>query len=111
MIRLSTDGFSVIDRDGTLHSVVWASVKEIFAFKLDLGTFDTIRLGFRVAFDGTYYEVDEDDAGFQELLAEIERRLGIADKDWWTKVAFPAFGTNRTTLWGESFVESSELRT
>ena len=60
-IRLSSDGFSVIEHDGTLHQVAWASVKEIFAFKLDMGTFDTIRLGFRVSDDGSGWQVDEDD--------------------------------------------------
>jgi hypothetical protein len=100
-IRLTSDGFAVIEHDGTPHQVAWASVKEIFAFKLDLFSCDTIRLGFRVCDDGTYWDVDENDMGYRELVAEIERRFEIVDKDWWTKVAYPAFATNRTTLWGE----------
>ncbi len=104
-IRLGSDGFSVIEHDGSLHQVAWASVKEIFAFKLDIGTFDTIRLDFRVSDDDSYLQVDEDDAGFRDLLAEVERRFDIVDKNWWGKVAFPAFATNRTTLWGEPWSE------
>src|SRR5208282_5206246 len=84
-IRLAPDGFSVIEHDGSLHQVAWVSVKEIFAFKLDMGTFDTIRLGFRVSDDGTYWQVDEDDPGFGELRAEVQRRFSIVDKNWWTK--------------------------
>ena len=101
MIRLTSDGFSITEHGGLPNQLAWASVKEIFAFKLDMGTFDTIRLGFRVSDDGTYWQVDEDDPGFRELLAEVERRFDIVDEDWWSKVAFPAFATNRTTLWGE----------
>ena len=105
-IRLTSDGFSVTEHDGTPHQMAWACVKEIFACKRDFGIVNTIRLGFRVSDDGTYWEVDEDDPGFRELLAEIERRFGIVDKEWWSKVAFPAFATNRTTLWGEPWTES-----
>jgi hypothetical protein len=104
-IRLTSDGFSLIEHDGTLHQVPWASVKEIFAFKRDMLTFDTIWLGFRVSADGTYWEIDEDYPGFCELQAEVERRFNIVDKGWWSKVAFPAFATNRTTLWGEPWTE------
>jgi len=100
IIRLASDGFSILEADGTLHDLAWASVKEVFAFKLDLLMCDTIRLGFRLS-DGTYLQVDEDDTGYRELVAEIERRFDLVEKDWWTKVAFPAFATNRTTLWGE----------
>jgi hypothetical protein len=105
MIRLTSDGFSIIEHDGTPNYLAWTSVKEVFAFKLDLFTYDAMRLGFRVSDDGTYCQVDEDDAGFSELWAEVERRFDILDKEWWTKVAFPAFATNRTTLWGEPWIE------
>jgi hypothetical protein len=44
--------------------------------------------------------VDEDWTGYAELVKEIERRFDIRC-EWWPKVAFPAFATNRTTLWGE----------
>ena len=80
-------------------------MKEIFAFKRDMLTFDTIRLGFRVSDDGTFCEIDEDIPGFGELQAEVERRFDMVDKNWWSKVAFPAFATNRTTLWGEPWTE------
>ena len=101
MIQLTSDGFSIIDDDGSQHRLAWASMKEVFAFKLDMLTFDTIRLGFRVSSDDSYFQVDEGDPGFRDLRAEVERRFDIVDKDWWSKVAFPAFATNRTTLWGE----------
>jgi hypothetical protein len=104
-IQLTSDGFSVIEHDGSLRQVAWASVKEIFVFKLDMGTIDTIRLGVRLSDDGSNLQVDEDAPGFRDLLAEIERRFDIVDRNWWSKVAFPAFATNRTTLWGEPWTE------
>mgnify|MGYP000982318756 CR=1 FL=1 len=102
IIRLAPDGFLLEERGGATLRVAWASVKEIFAFKVDLFTHDTIRLGFRLSDDDRRWEVDEDCIGYQELVAEIQRRFDIADSEWWEKVAFPAFATNRTTLWSEA---------
>jgi hypothetical protein len=99
-IEVTADGFAVLQRGEEAAIVCWSSVKEIFAFKLDLWVHDTIRIGFRVSDDGTYYDVDEDWPGYRALVEELERRFEIGD-DWWPKVAFPAFATNRTTLWGE----------
>ena len=105
MIQLAPDGFSISD-NGPKHVLAWDSVKEIFALKLDMGTHDTIRLGFRTSDNGAYLEIDEDVVGFGELVVEIERRFQLLEKNWWTKVAFPAFAMNRTTLWGEPLIES-----
>ena len=99
-IELTADGFAVLQRGKEVGNVSWSSVKEIFAFKLDLLTHDTIRIGFRVSDDGTYYDVDEDWPGYRALVEELERRFEIGE-DWWPKVAFPPFATNRVTLWGE----------
>ncbi len=101
MIRLTSDGFSITGQDGTAKQAAWASIKEVFVFKVDLLTHDTIRLGFRVSDDGTCWEIDEDDPAFSELLAEVEQRFDVPIKNWWSKVAFPPFATNRTTLWSE----------
>ncbi len=105
-IQLNSDGFVIIGRDSSIQ-VPWASVKEICALKRDLLTYDTIRLAFRVSADGNYVEVDEGDTGYGDLVQEIERRFEIVDKDWWHKVAFPAFGTNRTTIWHDARTERS----
>jgi hypothetical protein len=74
-------------------------VTEIVAFKVDLGSYDTIRLGICVASPDRYCEVDEDWSGFGEFLTEVHRRFDITDKEWWQKTAFPAFAENRTVLW------------
>jgi hypothetical protein len=105
VIQLTPDGFSIHQHDDTPVHVEWASVIEIFAFKVDCYIYDTIQLGFRVSDDGTYWAVNEDDTGYKELLAELESRFGLETEDWWTKVAYPAFATNRTTLWGEPSTE------
>jgi hypothetical protein len=103
-IVILADGFDVIDgRSGaSLESRVrWANIREIIAFKLDFGTYDTIRLGIRTTADDCYVELDEEWIGFTQIVGEIERRFALTH-EWWSRVAFPAFKTNPTTLWSKS---------
>jgi hypothetical protein len=94
-------GFTVVDDGKTLARVAWAEVLEIFAYKQDLLTMDMICLGFRVKDDGTFRVVSEEDLGYKEFLAELPRRFSGLRTDWFETVAYPAFATNRTTLWGQ----------
>jgi hypothetical protein len=99
-IVVGDDGFSVARGGQTFFRVHWSDVREVFAFKRDLGTYDEICVGFRISDQGDYYEVNEDSPGYNALLAAVARAFTGYDNDWWHKVAFPAFATNRTTLWG-----------
>jgi hypothetical protein len=100
-IALEAYGFSVVRRGTLLFRVRWAEVREVFAFKEDRGTYDRICLGFRISDAGDYHRVDEDMPGYRGLLEEMARVFPDLDKGWWQKVAFPAFATNFTTLWGQ----------
>jgi hypothetical protein len=103
-ILILADGFDVIDgRSGaSMESRMrWSDVGEIIGFKIDLGTYDTIRLGIRSATQDQYIELDEDWTGFNRFVEEIERRFDVS-RDWWSHVAFPAFATNTVTLWPKS---------
>ncbi|MBI2900888.1 MAG: hypothetical protein HYY17_11945 [Planctomycetes bacterium] len=101
--RVSTtkEGIRLWSDDRPCGEVRFSDVKQIFAFKRDLWAVDLIGLGFRVAEDGAYCEVDEEMRGFDELLFFLERAFGIMQESWWEKVAVPAFETNFTTLWGK----------
>jgi hypothetical protein len=79
--------------------VLWANAEEVFAFKHDLFSFDEICIGFRIDAAGHYVWVGEDDGGFKEFRAEVEKRFASIRRDWFGKVAPPPFQENRTTLW------------
>lgn len=98
-LTVTNDGFEIISSEFDRTPIRWADIKEIFAFKVDAWSFDIVCLGFRVDDSGENYEVDEDWPGFRELVSAIEDRFDIQD-GWWSQVAFPAFETNYTTLWG-----------
>jgi hypothetical protein len=103
-IRLTGDGFERLRKQRLLFRICWSEVKEILAFKVDQLTFDCICLGFRISNQGHYYQVDEEMMGYRELVEEIEQRFPDHNPRWFHQVAFPAFATNYTTVWGERLV-------
>jgi hypothetical protein len=100
-LLLTADGFALVRKGVVQFEVRWSDVREAFAFKRDLLTVDLICLGFRVSDGGSFYEVDEDMPGYEALCEEIGRHFPAIKQDWWCAVTFPAFATNRTTIWGE----------
>ena len=99
-IELTPNGFVVTGQENGF-TIAWSDVTEIFAFKIDLFSYDAIRLGFAASEDDTFYEVDESWPGYEALVSGIKRRFKV-DEGWWKKVAFPAFEECRTTLWKHS---------
>lgn len=93
--------------DQTLSQVRWSDVKEIFAFKLDLLTTDCVCVGIRVTDTGDYYKVNEEMPGYSDLVAEMQRVFPDYNKEWWLQVAFPAFATNFTPVWGDPGAEAA----
>ena len=81
-----------------LWRIGWADVREVAAWKDDVFSYDIICLGFRTQAGGFCW-CDEEDEGWDDLLAVTERVLGVQSEDWWKRVAFPAFRQNWTVLW------------
>jgi hypothetical protein len=107
-VKFDRDGFSVFEESTPKGRVLWSEVVEVFAYKLDLGTYDEMCIGFRIDADGTHWCVSEEFVGYQELIQKLRDKYpGIRD-DWFSTVAFPAFAPNRTTLWGESWTPPSK---
>jgi hypothetical protein len=92
-VEFDESGFAIA---GGVH----AAVLEVFAYKEDLFSFDVLCFGFRTSGDGSFWTVGEDYDGYQELLVQLPLRFPGIRTDWFSEVAFPAFATNRTTLWG-----------
>lgn len=100
-VRCSDQGLEILKDETVQSRVSWTDVREIFAYKDDLFTYDDICVGFRVADDGTYYWVSEDFIGYEAMLKELKIHYPGFREDWFGTAAFPAFAYNRTTIWGE----------
>jgi hypothetical protein len=92
------DGVRVVLADGTVSSrFCWADVTEIRTFKLDLGTWDDIRLAFQV--DDLWYEYSEEIKGFGQLSDTMREVFPDVPQDWFWVVMKPAFATNERVLY------------
>ena len=77
---------------GTTLTFAWQDVARVIAFKRDCFTVDSIRFVFEL--NGTQtIEVSEEMMGWQALVDAVPHHLpgALAQEEWWTKVAFPAF--------------------
>jgi hypothetical protein len=95
IVALTKTGFRIGDSEFD-----WNSVMTIRVFKLDLVTWDEIRFSFNLA-SGRTLEVSEEQPGFSEFVAELERRYPAAG-GWQAKVVQPAFARNEVVLWQRS---------
>jgi hypothetical protein len=99
-VKFDDAGFTVFAEEKQPVHADWLSVKEVFAYKDDLFTYDEICVGFRFDDAGTYWWVGEDYVGYQQFIEELKGRFPGIKTDWFSQVAFPPFLQNRTTLWG-----------
>jgi len=107
-IALDETGFTILAFGQPYVRIEWARVVSIYAFKRDCWIYDTIRLEFNFD-DGMACEIDEDMDGYKAVVDELERRFGVAQECWWSKVALPPFETNLTCLWSRDPQEQSSL--
>jgi hypothetical protein len=91
-IELRDDGFLVGG-----HFTTWADVTEIRAYKIDLLTFDEIRLVFESGAEN-WVEISEEQPGFSEVASAMVIRFP-STYDWRSRIAQPAFATNETVLY------------
>lgn len=101
-IRLTDTGFEYLRNDEVDFEVRWQDVSGIAAYKEDLFSVDQICLAFRSKLTLEYARVTEENAGYDELVGEIERRYPDHDADWWGKVAQPPFQFRWTVIWGDA---------
>ena len=99
-VDFDTAGFTISEDEKPKVRVDWLSVREIFAYKDDLFSYDEICIGFRFNDAGEYWWVGESHVGYREFTENLKERFPEIRTDWFSDVAFPAFAYNRTTLWG-----------
>jgi hypothetical protein len=90
---------TLLDGQRRVWGCRWTDVNEIAAWKRDLFIGDLVCIGLRVDNEPTYVECDEETPGWHALITALEARFHFP-RDWWSRVAFPAYATNWTVLWG-----------
>lgn len=97
-VKVVEAGFAVAEDSGVLVRYVgWDEVTHIYAYKLDMGTWDEAVLCF-VLLDKQRIEVWESWLGFGGLLEATIARTGWQG-DWFNDVVMPPFARNFRVLW------------
>lgn len=78
--------------------VRWADIKLIAAFKFDAFTVDTICLRFDLD-NAESVVVNEDQAGYAELVHALAEKFPAFDKDFYEKIVKPPFAENYTVVY------------
>jgi hypothetical protein len=99
-VEFDAAGFTILEDEKPKVRAEWSRVREIFAYKDDLWSYDEICIGFRFNDAGDYWWVGESYIGYREFRENLKVRFPEILTDWFSDVAFPAFAQNRTTLWG-----------
>lgn len=99
-ISVDDAGVSEVSPTGkTMQHVRWDEVEEIAAWKVDLYSYDVIRIGVRPTELRGSLTFDEEQDAWETFLNMLNQRFTLQPPDWWSAVAFPAFQQNLTILW------------
>src|SRR5271155_1719690 len=90
-VQVSDEGVTLLEGDRQYARFTWVEVREVVTFKRDLGTYDDIRLAFRV--DDGWVEIGEDAEGWPALSAAINRHFPATPPDWYETGMLPPFET------------------
>lgn len=98
-IELVEDGFTL--RGANKEVVVsFDDVRAIRAQKIDLFSFDEIRVTFDRKKEEPV-EISEESRGYGELMGRVLSRFPGSDPKWFSKVVHTAFAPCLTTIWKE----------
>ena len=97
-IVLTADGFSFGVPDRPPVQARWSDIDGIATWKVDLVTYDDIRLVFHLVGD-RWIEVSEEQPGFVELCEKMQKQFPSIPEGWYLDVMQRTFATNLRVLY------------
>ena len=94
-VTFDETGFGRPGPDG--FTAAWSDVRRITGYKIDMLTWDEIRMDFYLAIDLTVI-VTEESPGFADFMREVEHRFPSVS-GWHSKVSQPVFAPCTTVLY------------
>jgi hypothetical protein len=98
-VLLNPEGFDLWAGAARKGSVLWREVDTITVFKEDLLTEDLVCMEFIIGARNEVFEVNEEVAGFWEMVERIKEILPTSRQDWELSVVKPAFTRNATVIY------------
>jgi hypothetical protein len=97
--EVDNDGLTLRKGASMVAWMRWEDIRLVRAFKVDCYTYDSIYFAVESVAEGGVFVVNEDHWQFKELVGAFEARLPQFDREWFLKVAIPAFETCDTVLY------------
>jgi hypothetical protein len=97
--EMDIDGLTLRKGTSMVAWMRWEDIRVVRAFKTDCYSYDSIYFAVESVAKGAVFIVNEDHWQFKELVGAFEARLPQFDREWFMKVAFPAFETCDTVLY------------
>jgi len=97
--EVDNDGLTLRKGTSMVAWMRWEDIRAVRAFKVDCYAYDSIYFAVESIAEGAVFVVNEGHWQFKELLGAFEARLPKFDREWFMKVAFPAFQTCERVLY------------
>jgi hypothetical protein len=101
-VTQESSSWFIFQKEVSAHqaSFAWCDVSSVLVFKRDLWTRDLICMVFELK-DSQSIEIDEETVGWKEVLHKLPAVFPeiMDSRDWYGKVAFPAYATNSTQIY------------
>lgn len=94
------DGFRVQIGNNSDTTILWSSIDQINAYKIDLMTTDEICLD--ILANGSVYTITESTAGYFRFVNTMQQQLVNVKENWEESVILPPFETQFTMLYTRS---------
>jgi hypothetical protein len=93
-----TDSGFNLKLSGTSYNIQWSDIITILSYKMDLMTTDEICMEVFCKNDVSF-KLTEETSGWFTFIGTLKLNLALVNKDWDSKIVFPAFATNLTLLY------------
>jgi hypothetical protein len=93
---ITDPGFIALLDNGSTEEIAWTEIERIVTYKVDNYVYDTIWLAFVKG--GVLLQISEEEMGFVDLMAAMNRAFPTIDQEWYMNVMLPTFEEKMTVL-------------
>lgn len=97
--QYDNDGFT-IDYEDFSKRLKWDDITQLNAYKRDQLSIDRIEI--EIVYDDKCFTISEDLPGWDQFVLKTKEVFPTIPKDWDTKIIYPAFATNFTTIYDKT---------
>lgn len=99
VFRYDNEGFTISHQDFS-NKILWADIKQLNVFKVDLVTFD--RIDMEIVLEDSRFTINEQLPGWYQFVLKTKKVFPEIPDDWDITIIQPAFATNYRTIYNRA---------